>query len=134
MSLLPNIYVKWQRETIIQCKNDKTEMAVAIFTPRPNSQDFQERTIQLSESVKIGRSVAKVKSAANNLIFDCKVLSRNHAIVWYEGGKVRHNTFLQITVKFLVIFLKSIVQISPSEFRLMFNSTNRYPFENFTML
>ncbi|XP_028407999.1 sarcolemmal membrane-associated protein-like [Dendronephthya gigantea] len=68
-------------------------MAVAIFTPRPNSQDFQERRIQLTESVKIGRSVAKVKSAANNLIFDCKVLSRNHAIIWYEGGKF----FLQDT-------------------------------------
>lgn len=68
-------------------------MAVAIFTPRSNSQDFQERRIQLTESVKIGRSVAKVKSAASNLIFDCKVLSRNHAIIWYEGGKVRHAAF-----------------------------------------
>lgn len=63
-------------------------MAVAIFTPRSNSQDFDERRIALTESVKIGRSVAKVKSASTNCIFDCKVLSRNHAIIWYEGGKV----------------------------------------------
>ncbi|XP_046840155.1 sarcolemmal membrane-associated protein-like [Xenia sp. Carnegie-2017] len=68
-------------------------MAVAIFTSRSNSQDFEERRVLLTESVKIGRSVAKLKSASNNLIFDCKVLSRNHAIVWYEGGKF----FLQDT-------------------------------------
>lgn len=94
VDLLPNIYVNGSEERDIRCKNDKAAMAVVIFTPRPNSQDFQERRIQLSESVKIGRSVAKVKSAASNLIFDCKVLSRNHAIVWYEGGKVRQCTFL----------------------------------------
>ena len=94
LCLLLNIYENDSDETDIRCKDDNTAMAVAIFTSRPNSQDFQERRIQLSESVKIGRSVAKVKSSANNLIFDCKVLSRNHAIIWYEGGKVRQSTFL----------------------------------------
>ena len=73
-------------------------MAVAIFTSRSNSQDFEERRVLLTESVKIGRSVAKLKSASNNLIFDCKVLSRNHAIVWYEGGKVSLSILLEIFV------------------------------------
>lgn len=45
------------------------------------------------EPVKIGRSVAKSRPATNNCIFDCKVLSRNHAILWYEDGKF----FLQDT-------------------------------------
>jgi hypothetical protein len=38
--------------------------------------------------MKVGRSVARVKPAVNNAIFDCKVLSRNHALLWYKDGKV----------------------------------------------
>ena len=64
------------------------KMAMAIFTSRPNSHPFEERTVTLREAVKIGRSVAKSRPATNNCIFDCKVLSRNHAILWYEDGKV----------------------------------------------
>ena len=63
-------------------------MAYAILGARPNSHPFQERKVILKEPVKIGRAVAKCKSAQNNLIFDCKVLSRSHAIIWYENGKV----------------------------------------------
>ena len=37
---------------------------------------------------KIGRSVARFRAAPNNAIFDCKVLSRNHALLWFENGKV----------------------------------------------
>ncbi|XP_065066900.1 sarcolemmal membrane-associated protein-like [Rhopilema esculentum] len=62
-------------------------MAYAILGARPNSHPFQERKVILKEPVKIGRAVAKCKSAQNNLIFDCKVLSRSHAIIWYESGK-----------------------------------------------
>lgn len=64
------------------------EMAMAVFTSRPNSHSFEERRVPLTEPVKIGRSVAKSRPATNNCIFDCKVLSRNHAILWYEDGKV----------------------------------------------
>ena len=42
---------------------------------------------------KIGRSVARSKPTDNNAIFDCKVLSRNHALIWYKEGKF----FLQDT-------------------------------------
>jgi hypothetical protein len=42
----------------------------------------------LDQPVKIGRSVARARAAPNNAIFDCKVLSRNHALLWYENGKV----------------------------------------------
>lgn len=38
----------------------------------------------LEEPVKIGRSVARCRPAQNNATFDCKVLSRNHALVWFD--------------------------------------------------
>nr|XP_058932171.1 sarcolemmal membrane-associated protein isoform X30 [Kogia breviceps] len=58
--------------------------ALAIFTCRPNSHPFQERHVYLDEPIKIGRSVARCRPAQNNATFDCKVLSRNHALVWYD--------------------------------------------------
>lgn len=61
--------------------------ARAILQCRPNSHPFPERTLVLDQPVKIGRSVARNRPATNNAIFDCKVLSRNHAVLWYENGK-----------------------------------------------
>ncbi|XP_051967065.1 sarcolemmal membrane-associated protein-like isoform X5 [Xyrauchen texanus] len=58
--------------------------ALAVFTCRPNSHPFQERHVYLDEPVKIGRSVARSRPAQNNATFDCKVLSRNHALVWFD--------------------------------------------------
>ncbi|KAL4226414.1 hypothetical protein ACF0H5_014397 [Mactra antiquata] len=60
--------------------------ALAILSCRQNSHPFQERHIALLEPTKIGRSVARARPAPNNGIFDCKVLSRNHAMMWYENG------------------------------------------------
>lgn len=61
----------------------------SLFRCRPNSHPFQERCIPLNEPVKVGRAVARLKALPNNAIFDCKVLSRQHAKLWYENGKVR---------------------------------------------
>uniref|UniRef100_A0A3B3QVV5 Sarcolemmal membrane-associated protein n=1 Tax=Paramormyrops kingsleyae TaxID=1676925 RepID=A0A3B3QVV5_9TELE len=58
--------------------------ALAVFTCRPNSHPFQERHVYLDEPVKIGRSVARCRPTQNNATFDCKVLSRNHALVWFD--------------------------------------------------
>ncbi|XP_077582260.1 sarcolemma associated protein a isoform X2 [Stigmatopora nigra] len=58
--------------------------ALAVFTCRPNSHPFQERHVYLDEPVKIGRSVARCRPAQNNATFDCKVFSRNHALVWFD--------------------------------------------------
>lgn len=69
---------------------------MAILTSRPNSHPFDERKILLTEASKVGRSVAKSRPAQNNCIFDCKVLSRNHAIIWFENDKVRPKTLLLI--------------------------------------
>lgn len=62
--------------------------AQVVFTCCANSHPFQERRFSLTEPTKIGRSVAQSRPASNNTIFDCKVLSRNHALIWYENGKV----------------------------------------------
>merc|ERR1719228_1065723 len=43
--------------------------------------------LSLDQSVKVGRSVARARPVNTNAIFDCKVLSRNHALLWYENGK-----------------------------------------------
>ncbi|XP_018593092.1 sarcolemmal membrane-associated protein-like isoform X1 [Scleropages formosus] len=58
--------------------------ALAVFTCRPNSHAFQERHVYLDEPVRIGRSVARCRPTLNNATFDCKVLSRNHALVWFD--------------------------------------------------
>ncbi len=65
----------------------------ATLACRPNSHPFQDRALALDQSCKVGRSVARARPASTNAIFDCKVLSRNHALLWYEGGKF----FLQDT-------------------------------------
>lgn len=47
------------------------------------------RHIHLTYTQKVGRSVPqKAMPAADNVIFDSKVLSRTHAEIWYNDGKV----------------------------------------------
>lgn len=65
-----------------------TEFPRAILTCHPNSHPFNNRTLNVSTPIKIGRAVNKCKASNNNAIFDCKVLSRNHALIWYENRKV----------------------------------------------
>lgn len=65
----------------------KPGVARAVLTCRPNSHPFPERVLSLDQPAKVGRSVARCRQAPNNAIFDCKVLSRNHALLWYEAGK-----------------------------------------------
>ncbi|EAA00808.3 AGAP011663-PA, partial [Anopheles gambiae str. PEST] len=47
------------------------------------------RTLYLEPGAqaKVGRSVARIRVSENNAIFDCKVLSRNHAVLWYKDGR-----------------------------------------------
>ena len=61
----------------------------------------------LSESVKVGRSVAQSRPAQTNAIFDCKVLSRHHALLWYENGKV-----CAVYVMVTLLFYHFIITIS----------------------
>jgi len=62
-------------------------VAHACLICRPNSHPFNDRTLTLDQAVGVGRSVARARATQTNAIFDCKVLSRNHALLWYEAGK-----------------------------------------------
>ncbi|XP_061115159.1 sarcolemma associated protein b [Conger conger] len=58
--------------------------ALVVFISCQNSHPFQERHVCLGAPVKIGRTVARSRPAENNAIFDCKVLSRTHALLWFD--------------------------------------------------
>ena len=73
-----------------------TASPLVVFTSRPNSHPFQERHIYCQDPVKIGRSVARAHPAPTNAIFDCKVLSRNHASLWFEDNKVSESLVIII--------------------------------------
>lgn len=95
---------------------------VLILTCQRDSHPFQERTIILNEVLKVGRSVARVKPASNNAIFDCKVLSRSHALIWYRAGRVRFSHSVETifcsfgyVIQIVVMVLSSTVQELSSE-------------------
>lgn len=99
--------------------------ALAVFACRPNSHPFQERHVYLDEPVKIGRSVARCRPAQNNATFDCKVLSRNHALVWFDHktGKVRKsevgvNLNVNCNDRCVIFFLKTFLS-SKCESRIL---------------
>lgn len=70
--------------------------ARAVLICHANSHPFQERTLILNTPAKVGRSVARARPATNNAIFDCKVLSRHHALLWFENGQF----LLQVNASF----------------------------------
>lgn len=59
-----------------------------VLTPQERSHYFNRRECVANEPLKVGRSVDRRRISPNNLIFDCRVLSRNHAQIWFENGKV----------------------------------------------
>nr|CDS15662.1 sarcolemmal membrane associated protein [Echinococcus granulosus] len=58
-----------------------------ILTCQHDSHYFEERTIVVNDIIKVGRAVARSKASPNNAIFDCKVLSRNHAVIWFSSDE-----------------------------------------------
>lgn len=64
------------------------DVAKAVLIPHGKSHPFAQRECILKEPAKVGRSLAKTKIQANNFIFDCRVLSRNHALIWFQDNKV----------------------------------------------
>ncbi|KAI3386132.1 hypothetical protein SNEBB_003041 [Seison nebaliae] len=58
-----------------------------VFRQVMNSHEFGERIIKVDGIIKIGRSIPKCKAMISNGFFDCKVLSRAHAIIWYEKNQ-----------------------------------------------
>jgi hypothetical protein len=62
----------------------------ALYLYQPNADSFVRRiNLTNNQRVEIGRqSNARTFPAENNGYFDSKVLSRQHAAVWEEAGKV----------------------------------------------
>jgi hypothetical protein len=58
-----------------------------VLIPHSRSHPFAQRECDVLEAQKVGRPVDKKKISQFNFIFDCRVLSRNHALIWFENGK-----------------------------------------------
>ena len=69
------------------------DVAKIVLVPHERSHPFARRECVVREPLKVGRSVDKKRISTNNLIFDCRVLSRNHAVIRFENGKVSSNTY-----------------------------------------
>uniref|UniRef100_A0AAR5PGI2 FHA domain-containing protein n=1 Tax=Dendroctonus ponderosae TaxID=77166 RepID=A0AAR5PGI2_DENPD len=68
-------------------ENNENMGAQAVLICRPNSLHFQERILSLDQPVEVSRAVGRAKPTSTNAIFDCKVLSKHHALLWYDNGK-----------------------------------------------
>jgi len=76
-------------ENVAEISNELTNgtsYAKAIFVCLPSSHPFVEKEVYLNGKIKIGRTVVTAKQK-DKLFFDSKVLSKNHAIIWYDNGK-----------------------------------------------
>ena len=79
-------------ESIAEISNELTNgnspYAKAIFLCLPSSHQFVEKEVYLNGKIKIGRVYMSAKPCRDKLFFDSKVLSKNHALIWYDNGKV----------------------------------------------
>ncbi|XP_049873117.1 sarcolemmal membrane-associated protein isoform X2 [Pectinophora gossypiella] len=66
--------------------NQEAGVPRAIFIPHANSLPFEERRVTLEQPVKIGRNVYRATPSPTNTIFECRVLSRHHATLYYKKG------------------------------------------------
>lgn len=78
----------------------RNNQPILILTCQHDSHFFEERTIVVSDVIKVGRAVARSKASPTNAIFDCKVLSRNHAVIWFTSDEV--GPFVYWSHKFLI--------------------------------
>lgn len=83
-----NVSIRDTNDETLNINPPQNAPYVLFYCRANNGETIEERQIYLDKQCKIGRSVAKVKPESNNAIFDCKVLSRNHALLWYEANKV----------------------------------------------
>lgn len=70
-----------------------TDLPTVVFKCKADydSFKFEDRVITLDPNgapVKIGRSQGPLKPKSDNSIFECRVLSRHHAHIWYEDEQI----------------------------------------------
>ena len=66
-----------------------TGVPIVLFECGPSSYTFDQRTVHLAPNgtpTKTGRSQGPLKPKPDNAIFECRVLSRTHAQIWYQDG------------------------------------------------
>ncbi|CAK1580397.1 unnamed protein product [Parnassius mnemosyne] len=66
--------------------NQEVGVPQALFIPHSNSLPFDERRVTLEKPIKIGRNVYRATPTPTNTIFECRVLSRHHATLYYDKG------------------------------------------------
>ncbi|CAH2048671.1 unnamed protein product, partial [Iphiclides podalirius] len=66
--------------------NQEVGVPRALFIPHSNSLPFEERRVTLEQPIKIGRNVYRATPTPTNTIFECRVLSRHHATLYYDKG------------------------------------------------
>ena len=73
-----------------ELSNGNSSYARVIFIPLPSTHPFTEKEVYLNGKIKIGRTYmsAKQTHCRDKLFFDSKVLSKSHAQIWYDNGKV----------------------------------------------
>ena len=76
--------------------------AHAIFTVDSKSHPAADRYLVLDDPMRIGRAICLTMPSNQNLVFNCKVMSRNHALLWYDKGSF----FLKVIelTRFLIKF------------------------------
>ena len=71
-----------------ECRAGPSTMAARAFlTAKPNSFIFEDRLLVLDSPAKVGRSHKDDRSESGNCFFDCKVLSRAHALLQFQDGR-----------------------------------------------
>ncbi|XP_022125369.1 sarcolemmal membrane-associated protein isoform X1 [Pieris rapae] len=81
-----NMDYTWTAGSEAPTNNQDVGIPRAVFIPHTNSLPFEERRVTLEEPVKIGRYVYRGSPCQTNTIFDCRVLSRHHATLYYDKG------------------------------------------------
>ena len=67
---------------------------MAILTCTGDMESFLQRNLHFGSDkseVMIGRTNGKFRPTLDNAIFDCKVLSRHHAVMSYNREKCKEN-------------------------------------------
>lgn len=83
--------------------NGNSAYAKAIFICLPSSHPFVEKEVFLVGKIKIGRTYMSAKQCRDKLFFDSKVLSKSHALIWYDNGKVCLRCVLMLSNSFLYL-------------------------------
>lgn len=71
-------------------------MVYIIFEPVSGSYPYNEKIVDISEKVIIGRATINSPSRQDNLYFSSQVLSRNHAIIFFDNNEKKVNNKIKI--------------------------------------